>query len=120
MLRNPTGDIAFRYLDYLRRQPNPEQQQSRVTVCDINEHMLNVGKKRAERLGYVDSTQIDWVLGDAENLPVDSESVSAYTISFGIRNVTHIDKVSEYDTYDDIRPKFAKSMYLNVFDAGLR
>lgn len=82
-------------MDYLKKQPNPQQQASRVTVCDINEHMLNVGKKRAEQLGYTDSKEIDWVLGDAENLPVESESVSAYTISFGIRNVTHIEKVGD-------------------------
>ncbi len=55
--------------------------------------MLEVGKNRAKQLGYTDENEIKWLLGDAENLPVESESVSAYTISFGIRNVTHIDKV---------------------------
>lgn len=87
------GDIAFRYLEYLKKQPNPDNLTSCVTVCDINEAMLNVGKNRAEKMGYTNENQINWILGDAESLPIESESVSAYTISFGIRNVTHIDKV---------------------------
>lgn len=88
-----TGDIAFRYLDYLKKQQNPDNLSSHVTVCDINEAMLNVGKNRAQKLGYTDENQINWLLGDAENLPLESDSFSAYTISFGIRNVTHIEKV---------------------------
>jgi len=34
-----------------------------------------------------------WVEGDAEALPIESDSMDAYTIAFGIRNCTHIDKV---------------------------
>lgn len=67
--------------------------QSQITVCDINEAMLKVGQKRAQQLGYTNENEIRWIQGDAENLPVESDSVSAYTISFGIRNVTHIEKV---------------------------
>lgn len=33
-----------------------------------------------------------WVVGDAEQLPFQDGSVDAYTIAFGIRNVTHIDE----------------------------
>lgn len=87
------GDIAFRFLDYLKNQENPDHVPSHVTVCDINEAMLNVGKNRAQKLGYTDENQINWLLGDAENLPIESDTFSAYTISFGIRNVTRIDKV---------------------------
>jgi ubiquinone/menaquinone biosynthesis methyltransferase len=35
---------------------------------------------------------ITWVCGDAEKLPIPDQSVDAYTIAFGIRNVTHIDQ----------------------------
>ena len=34
------------------------------------------------------------MVGDAENLPFDEDSFDLYTIAFGIRNVTHIDRVS--------------------------
>ena len=39
------------------------------------------------------SLGISWVAGNAEELPIASESVDAYTIAFGIRNVTHVEEV---------------------------
>ena len=53
--------------------------------------MLEVGRDRAidaNRLGV-----IKWVCADAEALPLPDRSVDAYTIAFGIRNVTRIDRV---------------------------
>ena len=35
----------------------------------------------------------EWVQADAENLPFEDDSLDLYTIAFGIRNTTHIDKV---------------------------
>jgi len=43
-----TGDIAFRYLKYLGHLP-AEEKISHVTVADINQNMLDVGKQRAEK-----------------------------------------------------------------------
>ncbi|XP_029042808.1 2-methoxy-6-polyprenyl-1,4-benzoquinol methylase, mitochondrial [Osmia bicornis bicornis] len=90
-----TGDITFRYLNYLKNSPNPQNLKSSVTVCDINENMLKVGKVRAEKQGWIgqDNIEIDWKQCDAEKLPFNSDVYTAYTIAFGIRNVTHIDKV---------------------------
>ncbi|XP_015592758.1 2-methoxy-6-polyprenyl-1,4-benzoquinol methylase, mitochondrial [Cephus cinctus] len=90
-----TGDITFRYLNYLKNSKNPKGVQSHVTVCDINQNMLDVGKTRAEQQGWTleNGYNIVWKHGDAENLPCEDNSFSAYTIAFGIRNVTHIDKV---------------------------
>ena len=81
-----TGDIAFRILDRLDGA-------ARVTVCDINCEMLGVGATRAIDLGHlpVDGT-LDWVCGNAEALPFADMSVDTYTIAFGLRNVTHIDR----------------------------
>ncbi|HEX4534566.1 MAG TPA: bifunctional demethylmenaquinone methyltransferase/2-methoxy-6-polyprenyl-1,4-benzoquinol methylase UbiE [Rhizomicrobium sp.] len=80
-----TGDIAFRIADAVRTRGG----EAAITVCDINADMLGEGVRRAEAKG---ETAIEWVCGDAENLPVPSASQDAYTIAFGIRNVTHIDK----------------------------
>ena len=92
-----TGDIAFRYLKYLRNLPQPgvATKQAHVTISDINQNMLDVGMSRAEKLGLVSNSMcsIDWVCADAEKLPFDDESFNCYTIAFGIRNCTHVDQV---------------------------
>uniref|UniRef100_A0A2A4K7M1 2-methoxy-6-polyprenyl-1,4-benzoquinol methylase, mitochondrial n=1 Tax=Heliothis virescens TaxID=7102 RepID=A0A2A4K7M1_HELVI len=93
-----TGDIAFRYIKYLQSLGPSHGAQSSVTVCDINQAMLDVGKQRAQKLGYTaegSGVAIDWVCGDAETLALPDESYNAYTIAFGIRNCTHVDKVLE-------------------------
>jgi demethylmenaquinone methyltransferase / 2-methoxy-6-polyprenyl-1,4-benzoquinol methylase len=82
-----TGDIAFRVLDRLvRRQAAPP----RIVVCDVNPHMLEIGRDRAIDANRLDA--IDWLCADAEALPLPDRSVDAYTIAFGIRNVTRIDR----------------------------
>ena len=78
-----TGDIAFRLV---RRQG----ERADVTVCDINQAMLAVGRDRTIDRGIV--TGLDWVTGDAESLPFEDRAFDGYTIAFGLRNVTDIDK----------------------------
>ncbi len=74
-----TGDIAFRM----------QSHGALVTVSDINPDMLAVGMERAQDR---DSGGLSWSEQNAETLTFDSKSFDAYTIAFGIRNVTHIDK----------------------------
>lgn len=78
-----TGDIAFRLLERAGGGAH-------VTVCDINPHMLGVGRMRAEAQAF--SGRVEFACGDAENLPFPDRAFDAYTIAFGIRNVTHIEK----------------------------
>ena len=81
-----TGDIAFRFL---RRAP-----QASAVVLDMTEQMLVEGRKRADAAALSD--RLDWVTGDAMALPFEDNAFDAYTISFGIRNVTRIsDALSE-------------------------
>jgi demethylmenaquinone methyltransferase/2-methoxy-6-polyprenyl-1,4-benzoquinol methylase len=83
-----TGDIAFRVLDRLaRRRETPP----RIVVCDVNPQMLEVGRDRAIDDNRPDA--IAWLCADAEALPLPDRSVDAYTIAFGIRNVTRIERV---------------------------
>lgn len=100
-----TGDITFRYLKYLKNCKNPMNLESHVTVCDINSNMLEVGKVRAERHGWTmeNGFDIQWKEANAEKLPFENDSFSAYTIAFGVRNVTHIDKVLE-EAYRVLQP----------------
>jgi demethylmenaquinone methyltransferase/2-methoxy-6-polyprenyl-1,4-benzoquinol methylase len=73
-----TGDVAFRIL---QRQPT-----ARVAVLDLTEPMLVEGRRRA--LGRPWAPRLDWVAGDAMALPFPDASFDAWTVSFGIRNVT--------------------------------
>jgi demethylmenaquinone methyltransferase/2-methoxy-6-polyprenyl-1,4-benzoquinol methylase len=52
--------------------------------------MLAVGQRKIAEAGY--ARRISAVLGNAEALPFADRSFDAYTIAFGIRNVTHIDR----------------------------
>src|SRR6185437_1832866 len=80
-----TGDIAMRITGLTRARGDA----ANVTVCDINAAMLNEGKRRAEAKR---EDTIEWVAGDAEKLPFPDGEFDGYTIAFGIRNVTHIDR----------------------------
>ncbi|MBN9505591.1 MAG: class I SAM-dependent methyltransferase [Altererythrobacter sp.] len=74
-----TGDIAFRLAEA----------GADVTVADINQEMLDVGIERAVKRG-IDT--LVWSRQNAEELAYPARTFDAYTIAFGIRNVTHIDK----------------------------
>ena len=74
-----TGDIAFRL----------EKAGASVTVSDINQDMLDVGIERAMERG-IDT--LVWSRQNAEELSFPDRFFDAYTIAFGIRNVTHVDK----------------------------
>jgi len=41
------GDIAFRFIDFVRNMKSVSDSDTAVTVCDINQAMLDVGKRRA-------------------------------------------------------------------------
>ncbi|XP_062890195.1 2-methoxy-6-polyprenyl-1,4-benzoquinol methylase, mitochondrial [Mobula hypostoma] len=124
-----TGDIAFRFMDYVKSQQerrrrqavklyqSPSWQQisdayqqqdeadsdleSKAVICDINKEMLKVGKQKAEQLNY--SEGLSWVVGNAEELPFDDDKFDVYTIAFGIRNCTHIDHVLQ-EAYRVLKP----------------
>lgn len=89
-----TGDIAFRFLERAGAA-------SQVTVCDINEHMLGVGQGRAEAKAF--EGRVEFACGDAERLPFPDKSFDAYTIAFGIRNVTHVDQALR-EAYRVLKP----------------
>jgi demethylmenaquinone methyltransferase/2-methoxy-6-polyprenyl-1,4-benzoquinol methylase len=93
-----TGDIAFRIL---KKQGAKEAGGADVTVCDINAAMLSVGRDRAVDRGLLRG--LTWTTGDAESLPFPDRSFDGYTIAFGLRNVTDIDKALR-DAYRVLKP----------------
>lgn len=111
-----TGDISFKFIKARRKQNRP----FKVTVCDINQEMLNVGKKRSYDEGYIDPN-LSWVCADAEKLPFPDNSFDAYTISFGLRNVTNIDNAIK-EAYRVLKPngKFMCMEFSRVTNDNLR
>ncbi|HYI64210.1 MAG TPA: class I SAM-dependent methyltransferase [Allosphingosinicella sp.] len=72
-----TGDVAFRLA----------AAGAQVTVADINPEMLMVGIERAKRRGI---EHLIWAEENAETLSFTDKAFDAYTVAFGIRNVTDI------------------------------
>ena len=82
------GDIAKNYIELMKSRGHEEFKE--VTVCDINQDMLDEGRTRLESLGI--SSNITWVVADARQLPFPDNSFDVYTVTFGIRNVAEVDK----------------------------
>lgn len=77
-----TGDLACLMHDRLAGDGS-------VVIFDINANMLERGRERLADDGHV--AGVEWVRGNAEELPFPDNSFHVVTIGFGIRNVTQID-----------------------------
>ena len=75
-LAGGTGDVAIGLARFGVRQ---------VIVCDPSVEMMQVGRKRG-------AAHVEWVAGEAEELPFATGAIDCVTISFGIRNVTRLDR----------------------------
>ena len=81
-----TGDIARRILARCNGEVG-------ITVCDINANMLTAGRDRSIDQGRLAGAGAPrMVCGNGEQLPFADASFDAYTIAFGLRNITHIDR----------------------------
>ena len=78
-----TGDVAIRFA----RASGPN---ATAVLCDISPEMMMVGRRRVEHAHL--SQRITFAQGNAEELPFPDRSFDAYTIAFGLRNVTDIDR----------------------------
>lgn len=82
-----TGDLArrFKALSERARSRNGGEP-AKIIVADINQEMIMAGR---DQRGI---DELQWMVTDAESLPLPDNSADAYVISFGIRNVTNIPK----------------------------
>jgi demethylmenaquinone methyltransferase/2-methoxy-6-polyprenyl-1,4-benzoquinol methylase len=81
-LAGGTGDIAF-----LAK----ERGAGRVILTDVNPAMLEVGRKRALDRGLAEG--LDFMVVDAERIPLPDRSVEKVSMAFGLRNCTDKDAV---------------------------
>ena len=76
-----TGDLAINLT---------ETKASKIIGLDISEGMLNVGRKKVEKLHL--NNQIEMVYGDSENIPFETDYFDAITVAFGVRNFETLEK----------------------------
>ncbi len=82
-LAGGTGDLAAKFSRIVGTDGH-------VTLSDINESMLENGRRRLTDMGIVGN--IDYVLADAQDLPFPDNHFNIVTMAFGLRNVTDKDK----------------------------
>jgi demethylmenaquinone methyltransferase/2-methoxy-6-polyprenyl-1,4-benzoquinol methylase len=76
-----TGDLAINLT---------QTSATSITGLDISEGMLNVGRKKIEKLNL--SNRVKMVIGDSENMPFDNDYFDAITVAFGVRNFENLEK----------------------------
>ncbi len=95
-----TGDIAVGFVARaqdraaLIADTGNKKALASAVICDINHAMLHAGQERAKKpksKDYPYAAQLTRVCGNAECLPLPNKTANAYTIAFGIRNVTDRD-----------------------------
>lgn len=87
-----SGDIAMGVC----RQAISQNCAIDITMSDINKDMLDLAKDRFGDFLYDHpnaTIKTDFVVCDAENMDFKDQSFDVVTLSFGLRNMTHIDKV---------------------------
>jgi demethylmenaquinone methyltransferase/2-methoxy-6-polyprenyl-1,4-benzoquinol methylase len=77
-LASGTGDLALRMAPMLNDQGS-------ITLSDINESMLNIGRNRMIDAGHLHA---EYAVANAEKLPFSDNSFDRITMAFGLRNVT--------------------------------
>ena len=86
-----TGDIGKLYLDNTDINNN-------ITCIDPNKGMIAKGKKK-----LINYKNINWIISEAEKLPIKSNLFDFYTISFGLRNTKDLDKTLS-EAYRVLKP----------------
>ena len=80
-----TGDMARRFAKLARnaqeRRGGPDAQ---IMIIDYNAEMIAAGRAKGGE------PEITWNVGDAQRLPLPDGCADAYSISFGLRNVTDV------------------------------
>lgn len=104
----PKGPAPFRLLDVAGGTGDVAMRAVRAggagttaVLCDISPEMIAVGARRVREAGLAD--RITLSLGNAEQLAFGDRQFDAYTIAFGIRNVTNIDRALS-EAYRVLKP----------------
>lgn len=72
-----TGEIALGFL-------KSTQQRQEAFLLDFCPEMLAIAKEKGKKMG---AHRIEYIEGDAQEIPLPAESVDCVTVAYGIRNV---------------------------------
>ena len=86
-----TGDIAKLFVKHVNKL-------SRITCVDPNKGMISKGKEKLSKF-----KNINWIISQAEKIPLSDNLFDFYTISFGLRNTANIDKALS-EAYRVLKP----------------
>jgi len=89
-----TGDLAIKTVEKL---PG-----GKVKALDFCKEMIDFGKAKAVKSGL--NNKIEFIHGNAENLPFEDGCFDGTTVGFGIRNVKHINKAFN-EMYRVLKPE---------------
>ena len=82
-LAGGTGDIAMKFID---------KGGETAVIYDLNEAMMVEGEKKIKSTASKKYNKIFWQHGNAEDIKYKDDYFDYCSISFGLRNVTNIDK----------------------------
>lgn len=80
-----TGEIAY---GFLKNAKLPQK----LHLIDFSDNMLAVAKRRAEKLNLQDKHHLIFTQGDAQEIPLEKDTVAGVSIAYGIRNVLNTQK----------------------------
>ncbi len=114
-----TGDIGLAFLKRADERPARDRAPAQATICDINHAMLHAGCSQSHH--RLSADRVTRVCGDAQNLPFPDNHFDAYTIGFGIRNVTQIEEALS-EAYRVLKPggKFYCLEFSHMVTDGLQ
>ena len=103
-----TGDIAKLFLKHVNKS-------SEITCVDPNKGMIKKGKEKLNNF-----KNLKWVIASAEKLPVADNMFDFYTISFGLRNTTDLNKAIS-EAYRVLKPggRYLCLEFSKIQNAGL-
>ena len=78
-LAGGTGDLSLSLSKKIGKS-------GKIILADINQSMLQLGRDKMVEHGII--KQVSYLLADAENLPLCSNSLDGIIIAFGLRNLT--------------------------------
>ena len=77
-----TADVAIMASGILKAE--------KITGIDISDGMLEIGRKKIEKLGLANT--IELLNGDCETINFNNDSFEAVTVAFGVRNFENLEK----------------------------